>query len=122
MELGFYAWECISLLKTNGTTLDLVVKNETDLMAALSVFLRLIYKQPDCSQMKVFQLLKLKMKLSYQCYRRKTVFSHLILKAINKSVNEKLKIASLDLHRFLKNDDGNRFDNKSQASDSMQDL
>lgn len=87
LELGFYAWECLSLFKKDGTTLDLVIKDDKSLMTLLCIFMRLIYRQPDCSQMKLFQFLKLKMKLSYQCYKRKTIFSNHIVKAINKTVN-----------------------------------
>lgn len=32
MELPFYAWECITLELSNGRTIDLVIKNEDDMM------------------------------------------------------------------------------------------
>ena len=39
----FYSWECVSLVKMNGSTLDLVIPSSEDLMSFLHIIHRHIY-------------------------------------------------------------------------------
>jgi len=36
-EYRFYNWQCVSLVRRNMTTLDLIVRDNTDLMTLLNV-------------------------------------------------------------------------------------
>ena len=73
----FYSWQCVSLLRKDGTTFDVVVKDMHELMCLLHVMHRMIYgvdeKEEDelirqgksTSYMSLYKMLKFKMKVSY---------------------------------------------------------
>lgn len=48
-HLRFSAWECLSLVKQDLTTLDLVFKDSSQLMVVLRVLSRLVHGQ-ECEQ------------------------------------------------------------------------
>ena len=88
----FTPWTCISLLKHDETTLDLRIDDPTPLMAFIHITYSKI-RDLDESQdqfMKVFQMLKFKMKLSYSCWREKKDMVDHVLKSIKDSIEEKL--------------------------------
>ena len=73
----FYSWQCVSLLRQDRTTFDIVVKDMHHLMCFLHVMHRLIYEVEipeedqrvkagrSTSYMSVYKMLKFKMKVSY---------------------------------------------------------
>ena len=88
----FTPWTCISLVKHDETTLDFRIDDPTPLMAFIHITYAKI-RGLDESQnqfMKVFQMLKFKMKLSYSCWREKKDMSDHVLKSIKDSIDEKL--------------------------------
>ena len=64
----FYAWECVSILRENDTTLDLVIPFTPNLMALIYVVYNHIYKPEDNSFMDIYRVLKFRMKLSYEAW------------------------------------------------------
>ena len=78
----FYSWECISFIAETGYTLDLVIKDERHMMAALNVFGRVIYGQPDSKFLKVFLERKFHAKLGFQCWHKQITFRQCVLQAI----------------------------------------
>ena len=73
----FQAWECLSLLRTNGTTFDLVVKNMEQLMALLHFLHRNVYKTEEADQLHLYKLLKFKMKLGFEMWNRRLKMAEL---------------------------------------------
>ena len=66
----------------DGTTLDLVIKDMCNLMALLCVLGRIIFAQTDYAYMGIYTKLKFKMKLSYECWKKKTSLDRLVIDAI----------------------------------------
>lgn len=105
--IEFQAWECVSLIRNDGTTFDIVVKDNRNLMALLAVMSRkVMHPVADDSYIKLFIKLKFKMKLSYECWAQKTTLDKLVLQAIERSVAEKFVFARSELQGFLSNEDG----------------
>ena len=87
-------------------TLDFVIKNEEHMMAFLHVTGRRFYDQVDGSFLRIFETLKMKMKLGYECWNQGKDFKHLILEAIKKSIDEKLVLASAKVQKCIRHVDG----------------
>ena len=75
MKLGsynemFYAWECVSLV-TQNYTVDFVIKDMYNMMYFIHVLQHKIMQKPPPGVrgcLKPFKFLKMKMKLTYQCW------------------------------------------------------
>ncbi len=89
------------MVTINGTTLDFVITDSSKMMALLSILSRTIYKRQadkDINDiMRIYLQLKFKMKLSYECYRRKTKLGDIIIQGIKKTVKERCNLAITDL-------------------------
>ena len=70
----FHSWQCISLVRKNGTTFDLVIRNTHNLLALIHVIHQKIYHPPDNTFLCFYKLLKFKMKLSFEAWDRKLKF------------------------------------------------
>ena len=102
---GFYPWECLSLVTVNGTTLDFVITDSNKMMALLAILSRTIYNleaDKDFNDlMRIYLQLKFKMKLSYECYRKKVKLEEVIIRGIKKTVKERCNLAITDLQEFF---------------------
>lgn len=67
---------------------------------------RNIYKLKDSNFMNIYRLLKFKMKLGYECWRRGCELPTLILEAIKKTLNESLALQTFKLKKFVNLDFG----------------
>ena len=66
----FYAWECVSLVMAN-YTIDFVVKDMYDMMYFIHVLQHMTMQAPPPGVhgcLRPFKFLKMKMKLTYQCW------------------------------------------------------
>ena len=71
----FYAWQCLSLIRENGTTFDLVIRDTHKLFALIHVVHQRIYNPPsDSGFLCFYKLLKFKMKLSYEAWNKRLKF------------------------------------------------
>ena len=66
----FFAWECVSLILSNRTTVDFVIKENYSLMVFLHLVHHKLYQPKNLKEelgcLRTYKLLKAKMKLSYQ--------------------------------------------------------
>ena len=98
-------------------TLDFVIKDEESMMSLLVVISRLVYGiDRDTSYREIYSKLKFKMKLSYQCWQQKQDLRELVCSAIQKTLDESLKLATKELQDFLQNKDGVPFLSYSEKS------
>ena len=76
----FHAWECVSLLRVDGTTLDLAVPDHTHLMALIHFAHTHVYKPEEQKRFRgakmknflsVYRKMKFQMKFSYESWNRK---------------------------------------------------
>lgn len=67
----FHAWECVSLLRRNGTTFDLVVKDMGQLMALIHFVHRQVYQTGNSRELRLYKMLKFKMKLGFETWNRR---------------------------------------------------
>ena len=122
----FQAWECVSFVTIRGTTLDFVIADPNSMMALLSLLCRQIYKLEDkewLDMMRIYLNLKVKMKLGFQAMKTSKGIDQVIIKAIQKTVAERMNIARSDLQKFIKREDGMPHNLLSEsASDSVSNL
>ena len=65
----FYSWECLSFLRSNGTTLDLAIHQTSYLMALIHVVHKHVYNPPpDIDFLYPYKILKFKMKIAYESW------------------------------------------------------
>ena len=113
-------------MNKNANTLDFVIKEEDSMMQLLIATSRIIYgNSRDTSFRSVYMKLKFKMKLSYHCWQRQVELKDLVFEAIQKTLEENLKIAVKELQDFLQNKDGvpflNNYSEESKRSMTKQD-
>ena len=83
----FHAWECVTLMK-KFSSLNLVIKDERHMMALLHVLGRKFYGQTDNSILRVYNMLRIKMKCGYECWRLNKSIKQLVQSAIKKTIIE----------------------------------
>ena len=81
-EGGLYPWECVSLLKKNGMTVDLQIRDTADLMTFLHVVYMNVYRPKDSGFLYMYRVLKFRMKLSYEAWMRQMKIPKLVERAI----------------------------------------
>ena len=72
----FYAWECVSLV-IDSYTVDFVIKEPSQMMYLLHVLQHKTMQEPAPGQkgcLRGLKVLKTKMKISYECWRRQMRF------------------------------------------------
>ena len=87
----FYDWECVSIVRENGTTLDLVIKDYKAALCLIHFLHRhcLIEKggaEVDPRFMLRYKMTKFQMKLQYEAYCRNIKTSTLIHYAVMKTM------------------------------------
>ena len=79
----FYSWECVSLVLEN-YTVDFVIKDLYHMMYFLHVLQHFTMQVPMPGQkgcLKPFKMLKLKMKLSYECWLKQSLIQDILFNA-----------------------------------------
>ena len=83
----FYSWECVSFLRENGTTLDIVVQNSQHMMALIHIVHNNIKDaEPKEGFMFNYKIMKFKMKLAYESWVKRIKLNELIWRAIFKTI------------------------------------
>ena len=82
----FYSWECISFVKKNGTTLDLVIPSSPDLLALIHIVHKHVHRETDNKFLYIYKLLKFKMKLAYESWIKRISLGELIQRAVFKTL------------------------------------
>ena len=82
----YQSWECISLLRKNKTTFDLVIKDQHELMAFIHVVYRHLYQPKDSRFLAFYRILKFKMKVAYEAWMSRISIKDLFLRAIFKTL------------------------------------
>lgn len=86
-DIVFFAWECVSIVRQNYTTLDLVIPDYKDALALLNVLHSKLFKPRKSEQfMKFYKRLKLKMKLQHEAWIRKISVGTLLFYGILKTL------------------------------------
>ena len=77
-------------------------------MAFLEVMGRRIYSQTDSKFLKVFRMMKLKMKLAYECWNQRLALQDIFSKAIEQTLeeNQVLTIVAVQRQMLLDTSDG----------------
>ena len=97
----FYSWECVSLVKANNTTLDLVIECGPSLLALIHVVHRHVYQSQDIEFLYLYKMMKFKMKLAYECWIKKIRIGELIQRAIFKTIVDYQCLSAYHLKKFL---------------------
>ena len=86
----FYSWECLSFVRNNHSTLDLVVKNQQDLLCLLHVLEHNKFKEGETPEgcLRGVKALKFKMKLSYQCWKQERNPHDIFFIAIQRTLSD----------------------------------
>ena len=65
-----YNWQYVSFVRRNNTTLDLIVRSETDMMTLINVVQQYLYHPAIQGRMRLYELLRMKMKIGYESMLR----------------------------------------------------
>lgn len=89
----FYSWECVSIYRPNRTTLDLVIKDSYELMYFLHILNHAKNKaSAEAAQvngcLRMAKVLKMKMKISYQCWKQKIKPHDALFMAIQRTLSD----------------------------------
>lgn len=67
-DLYLYNWQCVSLMRRDTTTLDLIIKDNADMMVFLNVVQQAVYRPALQNRLNFFKLQKFKMVLAYMAW------------------------------------------------------
>ncbi|CDW84009.1 UNKNOWN [Stylonychia lemnae] len=102
----FYSWECVSLM-TLKRTYDFVITERTEMLAFINCIQNIIYihhlkrKQTiTIPKYWYYKILMFKMKISYMAWVQKIQFSEVLLRAINKTVEQQKHQVIAELRAF----------------------
>ena len=71
-------WKCVSLVRNNGTTLDITLNGDAETITFIHTFYKLICEPPIGSKfLREFKLKKIKMKLRYEARKSQMTLSHM---------------------------------------------
>ena len=83
----FQAWECVSLLRKNGATFDLVVKDMAQLMALIHFVHRSVHKSANSRDVvHLYKLQKLRMKLGFEMWNRRLRLAEVFEQAVQSTL------------------------------------
>lgn len=101
----WYPWKCVSLVKSNGASVDFTIDNEISMMLFLHVFHRKIYKPANGTNfLRDYKLQKIKMKLQFEADYKQLSICHMFQLAIFNTLLEKQRIAALYMKKSMKID------------------
>lgn len=100
-------YQCVSLIRKNGTTLDLVIRNEQSLMVFINAVQQALYKPSEQKNLRLFGLMRLRMFLSFASWRRRTKISTMLMQAIIRTLVDKITLILANIQQALprKDDD-----------------
>ena len=111
----FYAWECVSLVLEN-FTIDFVIKDSYHMMYFLHILQHNTMQTPPAGVhgcLKPFKFLKVKMKLTYQCWLQQYSIKELWYFAFLETLKQLRRLAIYKLQRILVKVDNREQDQQS---------
>ena len=87
----YYSWETISIYREDYSTFDLVIKDYKAMMCLLHFLHKHLWKQDESRHhfMRSYKIMKLKMKVTYEAWRREIEIGTLLHYAILKSMQKR---------------------------------
>ena len=86
----WYQWKCISLVRSDGKTLDLTIADEKSMICLIHAAYHLICKPPAGSKfLREFKMQKIRMKLNFEARQSQLHLSHMFQLAIFRTLIEK---------------------------------
>ena len=64
----FFDWQCISFVRWNGTSLDLIVRNNDEMMALINIVQQYLYRPGKQLRLKFWQSLRFKIIVGYEAW------------------------------------------------------
>ena len=77
----FYSWQCVSIVFKN-KTVDFVIKDELVMMQFLACVHPLLFKSTTTDFLRIYNEMKIKMKVSFQAWHDKISYKGVFLRAI----------------------------------------
>ena len=75
----WYPWKCVSLVRKDGTTLDLTIGDDCNMLAFIHSIFRLVCKPPlESNFLREFKLNKIKMKLNFEAKASQMHLRHML--------------------------------------------
>ena len=100
----FYAWECVSLMMDNFTTVDLVIRDNHSLMCLLHVLFHNVKSQEKNASSKSclsqIKFIKAKMKLSYTCRKQQVEMADLFYNALFRTLRDHRTLAVYKIQKL----------------------
>ena len=99
----FYSWECVSLV-LGSYTADFVIKDMREMMYLLHVLQHRTMQEPVPGQkgcLRGLKVVKVKMKLSYECWRLQLRMQDLFYSALKETLSEMRLLALYKLQRMV---------------------
>ena len=65
-----YNWQFVSFMRSNGTTLDLIIRKECDLLSLINVVQQTIYLPEMQQRLMIYKTMRVKMIIAYEAWNR----------------------------------------------------
>ena len=91
-EAKVFNWQFVSFVRSNGTTLDLIVRKECDLMALINVVQQAIFRPALQDRLLLYKTMRFKMIVGFMAWNRHLKVSALFQQAIMQTLVDKLKV------------------------------
>ena len=85
-EFSVFNWQCVSFIRKNGTSLDLILKDKSDIMVLINVVQSMLYKPSNQDRLIFFKVLRFKMKIGFVSWQKHIKPANLFLQAILKTL------------------------------------
>ena len=101
----WHPWKCVSLVRSDGSTLDLTIGDENSMLAFTHCFYSLICKPAANSRfLREIKIKKTKLKLKFEARSLQLELGHMFQIAIFKTLLDKQRLATAALQKALKLD------------------
>ena len=88
-----FNWQLVSFIRKNGTSLDLLVKDQSDIMVLINVVQSMLYQPANQGRLDFYKLLRTKMKIGYVSWWKRIKPGNLFLQAMLKTLVEKVTLS-----------------------------
>ena len=74
----WYPWKCVTLVRKDGTTLDLTIGDDCNMLCFIQVLFKLVCKPlPESYFLREFKIMKVKMKINFEAKASQMLVSHM---------------------------------------------
>ena len=100
-EKDVFNWQCISFIRKTGTSLDLTVKDQSDMMVLINVVQSMLYMPANQGRLDFYKVLRTRMKIGYDSWRKHIKPANLFLQAILKTLSQKVTLIIFKIQKSL---------------------